>query len=188
MDTPTNIETIIQETARRAALEGARAVLAEQARNAAGRAGRRLHNTKLLLKNYRMFKEHCTGAVYTDEAGEHDGSEEETALELMDMILQRDHSVTVDSIRRSCRRTKIMVRHIDNMLDLYRAHCEQNGNDALQRGYRIIRGLYLDAVPLTPEQLSEQEHISTRQVSRDRDAAIEQISMLMFGIDGLEPA
>lgn len=186
MDTPTDIEAIIRETARRAALESARAVLAEQARNTAGRTDRRLRNTKLLLKNYRMFKEHCTGAVYTDEAGEHDGSQEETAFELMDMILQRDNSVTVDAIRRSCRRTKIMVRHIDTMLGLYRVHCGQSGNDALQRGYRVIKGLYLDAVPLTPEQISEQEHISTRQVSRDRDIAIEQISLLMFGIDGLE--
>lgn len=184
MDTPTDIEAIIRETAQLAALESARAVLKEQAQRAAGRCDRRLHNTKLLLKNYRMFKKHCTGAVYTDEAGEHDGSEEETALELLDMMLQRDHSVVVDSIRRSCKRTKIMVQHMDNMLDLYRVHCEQSGNDASQRGYRIICGLYLGDVPSTVEQIAEQEHISTRQVSRDRDAAIEQISMLMFGIDG----
>ena len=183
MDTPTDIEAIIRETAQLAALESARAVLKEQAQRAAGRADRRLHNTKLLLKNYRMFKKHCTGAVYTDEAGEHDGQEE-----LLDMMLQRDHSVVVDSIRRSCKRTKIMVQHMDNMLNLYRVHCEQGGNDASQRGYRIIRGLYLDDVPRTVEQIAEQEHISTRQVSRDRDAAIEQISMLMFGIDGLELA
>ena len=143
MDTPTDIEAIIRETAQLAALESARAVLKEQAQRAAGRCDRRLHNTKLLLKNYRMFKKHCTGAVYTDEAGEHDGSEEETALELLDMMLQRDHSVVVDSIRRSCKRTKIMVQHMDNMLDLYRVHCEQSGNDASQRGYRIICGLYL---------------------------------------------
>ena len=102
------------------------------------------------------------------------------------MMLQRDHSVVVDSIRRSCKRTKIMVQHTDNMLNLYRVHCEQSCNDASRRGYRIICGLYLDDVPRTVEQIAEQEHISTRQVSRDRDAAIEQISMLMFGIDGLE--
>ena len=56
MDTPTDIEAIIRETAQLAALESARAVLKEQAQRAAGRADRRLHNTKLLLKNYRMFK------------------------------------------------------------------------------------------------------------------------------------
>ena len=65
MDTSTDIEAIIRETAKLAALESARAVLKEQAQKAAGRADRRLHNTKLLLKNYRMFKKHCTGAVYT---------------------------------------------------------------------------------------------------------------------------
>ena len=188
MTIPEDMMAFIEETARKAAREGAKEVVAEQARKAAGRCDRRLRNTKLLLKNYRMFKKHCTGAVYTDETGDHDGKEEETALELLDMMLQRDHSVVVDSIRRSCKRTKIMVQHMDNMLDLYRVHREQSGNDASQRGYRIIRGLYLDAVPRTVEQIAEQEHISTRQVSRDRDAAIEQISMLMFGIDGLELA
>lgn len=59
MDTSTDIEAIIRETAQLAALESARAVLKEQAQRAAGRADRRLHNTKLLLKNYRMFKKHC---------------------------------------------------------------------------------------------------------------------------------
>ena len=183
----TNIESIIHESARLAALEGARAVLAEQAKSAAGRSDRRLHNTKLLLKNYRMFKAYCTGAVYTDENGEHDGQDDETALEIMDMMLQRDtYSVTVESIRKSCRRTKIMVQHIDSMLDMYRVVCEQSSNAALLRGYRIIKGLYLDDPPSTAEQLALQENISPRQLYRDCDIAIEKISLLMFGIDGLD--
>ena len=99
MDTSTDIEAIIRETAKLAALESARAVLKEQAQKAAGRADRRLHNTKLLLKNYRMFKKHCTGAVYTDESGEHDGSEEETALELLDMMLLRMDSTVMALFR-----------------------------------------------------------------------------------------
>ena len=73
MTIPEDMMAFIEETARKAAREGAKEVVAEQARKAAGRCDRRLRNTKLLLKNYRMFKKHCTGAVYTDEAGEHDG-------------------------------------------------------------------------------------------------------------------
>ena len=41
MDTPTDIEAIIRETAQLAALESARAVLKEQAQRAAGRCDRR---------------------------------------------------------------------------------------------------------------------------------------------------
>ena len=114
MDIPADFQAIIRETARQSAKE----VVAEQKRNAAGRCDRRLRNTKLLLKNYRAFKKHCTGAVYTDETGEHDGKKEETALELLDMMLQRDNVAVVEAIRTSCRRTKIIIRHIDAMLDL----------------------------------------------------------------------
>ena len=186
MDTSTDIEAIIRETAKLAALESARAVLKEQAQKAAGRADRRLHNTKLLLKNYRMFKKHCTGAVYTDETGDHDGKEEETALELLDMMLQRNNAITVESIRNSCRRTKIMVRHIDSMLALYETYCEQSKNEAHKRGYRIIKAMYIDDEAKSIEQLAALEGVSTRQAYRDHDAAVEKISALMFGIDALD--
>ena len=53
MTIPEDMMTFIEETARKAAREGAKEVVAEQARKAAGRCDRRLRNTKLLLKNYR---------------------------------------------------------------------------------------------------------------------------------------
>ena len=56
MTIPEEMMAVIQETARKAAREGAKEVIAEQTRKAAGRCDRRLRNTKLLLKNYRMFK------------------------------------------------------------------------------------------------------------------------------------
>lgn len=183
---PEDMMAFIEETARKAAREGAKEVVAEQARKAAGRCDRRLRNTKLLLKNYRMFKKHCTGAVYTDEAGEHDGREEETALELLDMMLQRNNAITVESIRSSCRRTKIMIRHIDTMLGLYETYCNQGDNEALKRGLRIIKAMYIDETAKPVEQIAMQENVSARQVYRDHDAAVDKISMLMFGIDALE--
>ena len=186
MTIPEDMMTFIEETARKAAREGAKEIVAEQARKAAGRCDRRLRNTKLLLKNYRMFKKHCTGAVYTDEAGEHDGREEETALELLDMMLQRNKAITVESIRSSCRRTKIMIRHIDTMLGLYETYCNQGDNEALKRGLRIIKAMYIDENTKSVEQIAAQENVSARQVYRDHDAAVDKISMLMFGIDALE--
>ena len=138
MTIPEDMMAFIEETARKAAREGAKEVVAEQARKAAGRCDRRLRNTKLLLKNYRMFKKHCTGAVYTDEAGEHDGQEEETALELLDMMLQRNNAITVESIRNSCRRTKIMIRHIDAMLGLYETYDPMAGDVAPDKSRRWL--------------------------------------------------
>ena len=125
-------------------------------------------------------------SVYTDEAGEHDGQEEETALELLDMMLQRNNAITVESIRNSCRRTKIMIRHIDAMLGLYETYCAQSDNEALKRGLRIIKAMYIDETAKPVEQIAMQENVSARQVYRDHDAAVDKISMLMFGIDALE--
>ena len=51
MTIPEEMMAVIQETARKAAREGAKEVIAEQTRKAAGRCDRRLRNTKLLLKN-----------------------------------------------------------------------------------------------------------------------------------------
>lgn len=186
MTIPEEMMAVIQETARKAAREGAKEVIAEQTRKAAGRCDRRLRNTKLLLKNYRMFKKHCTGAVYTDETGDHDGKEEETALELLDMMLQRNNAITVESIRNSCRRTKIMIRHIDSMLALYETCCERSKNEVQKRGYRIIKAMYIDDETKSIEQLAALESVSTRQAYRDHDAAVEKISALMFGIDALD--
>lgn len=55
MTIPEDMMAFIEETARKAAREGAKEVVAEQARKAAGRCDRRLRNTKLLLKNYRIL-------------------------------------------------------------------------------------------------------------------------------------
>ena len=102
------------------------------------------------------------------------------------MMLQRNNTITVESIRNSCRRTKIMVRHIDSMLALYETYCEQSKNEAHKRGYRIIKAMYIDDEAKSIEQLAALEGVSTRQAYRDHDAAIEKISALMFGIDALD--
>lgn len=182
MDIPADFQAIIRETARQSAKE----VVVEQKRNAAGRCDRRLRNTKLLLKNYRAFKKHCTGAVYTDEVGEHDGKKEETALELLDMMLQRDNVAVVEAIRTSCRRTKIIIRHIDAMLDLYKIYCEKSTDMSKKQGFDIIYGMYICDTPKTIAKLAIEKNVSERQIYRYHDSAVETISALMFGIDALD--
>ena len=71
MTIPEEMMAVIQETARKAAREGAKEVIAEQTRKAAGRCDRRLRNTKLLLKKLaptRLVKGGFTTAVEEAEA------------------------------------------------------------------------------------------------------------------------
>lgn len=72
------------------------------------------------------------------------------------------------------------------MLGLYETYCAQSDNEALKRGLRIIKAMYIDETAKPVEQIAMQENVSARQVYRDHDAAVDKISMLMFGIDALE--
>lgn len=178
-----DIKAIIEEAAN----EAAKRVVFEQRVEKEGRCKRRLRNTKLLLKNYRHFKAHCTGAVYTDETGEHDGSEEESALEILDMMMQRSSATAVvESIRMSCRRTKIIMEHIDKILGLFKTYCLTQKDPAIMRGYKILNALYIADAESTIEEAAESVGVSVRQAYRDRDYAVDCLSVYMFGVDALD--
>lgn len=70
---------------------------------------RRLHNTDLLLRNYRTLKASYENAVYKSKEGE-------VTEVLEDIMTMKDDKVIVESIKTSAKRTAIMVQHIDKML------------------------------------------------------------------------
>ena len=144
------------------------------------RQDKRLRNTKLLLRNYRMFKDHCENAVYEIE------DLDETVYDILDMMAGHDTTTFVESIKQSVARTVLIVKHIETMLQLYEAYCFRSGNTEEQRRYRIIQALYIseDATPV--EVLASFESINSRTVYKDIDSACEKISALIFGIDGIK--
>ena len=85
---------------------------------------RRLHNTKLLLRNYRMLRENAENSIYGRSQ-----MEESAADILCSMMNMYDDEVIVDAIKRSATRTAIIVSHIDTMLKLYEAYCSKSGSD-----------------------------------------------------------
>ena len=147
------------------------------------RADRRLHNTKLLLRNYRLFKEHCDNAVYEVEKL----TSEETIYDILDAISGVDTSgAFVESIKKSVARTVTIVQHIDVMFQLYETYCYRSGKPEEERRYRVIKALYIDDNPPTIEELAKQENIYPRTIYKDVDAACERLSALIFGIDGIK--
>lgn len=79
---------------------------------------RRLHNTRLLLRNYRMLKESCAKAVYQKEH-----SEKSTAEVIEDLMsMKASDGVIVNSIKESAERTGIIISHVDRIfgnMDVY---------------------------------------------------------------------
>ena len=156
----------------------------EHQRERESRYDRRLGNTKLLLQNYRMFKEHCSKAVF--DASQLD-EETDNAIDILDLMWGRDGENFVSSIKRSAQRTQIIMRHIDEMLNAYAGLCKLSGRDEDLRRMRSVFAYYIDVPGQTIEEISEHECVNTSTVYRDIAIATEKLTGLIFGLDGLNP-
>lgn len=153
----------------------------ERKRETTRRKDRRLHNTRLLLRNYRALKEHAESAVFSRSRME--GS----ALEILESFMQgEDSEVKIDSIKRSAERTAIMITHIDAMIGLYEAFCEKAKDGSLERRrYDVMWDMYIADVELTPDEIAEKQNISKNSVYADLRIATERLTALIFGVDGM---
>lgn len=154
-----------------------------------GRYDRRLHNTRLLLKNYRVLKHHALDAVHTGARANEVISE--NAVDILDDLESMgfrkvDDRLYIESIKRSQQRTRIIIEHIDEMLRYWRIDCEQSGREEALRRYRIVVDTYISDDQMTAEELAQREHIEKRTVYKDIKAAMRPLSALIFGIDGIK--
>lgn len=155
--------------------------LAEEKQKAKrSRCDRRLHNTRLLLKNYRLFRKHAEGAVFNARQAK------ESAVDILDGLddAALSDGAYVEGIKKSQQRTVIILRHIDEMLRYWRVICEQSGKPEDMRRYRVITALYIDQERLRAEDIAEREGIEPRTIYKDVSTAVKPLSALIFGIDG----
>lgn len=151
-----------------------------------GRYDRRLHNTRLLFKNYRALKHHTLGAVHTGaQANE---KIEENAVDILEELDDErvDDRLYIESIKRSKQRTRIIIAHIDEMLRYWKIDCEQSGREEVLRRYRIVYDTFIGDDQIAAEDLARREHIEKRTVYKDIKAAMRPLSALIFGIDGIK--
>lgn len=173
-----------KEMIRIAAEAGAKAAMEkldkERRRDVEERVDRRLHNTRLLLKNYRLFKKHTDNAVYQVE------QLDESVYEILELMERRGPSDFSTSIKNSTARTAVIVRHIDVMLGLYKTYCENYGKQEDLRRWRVVKALYMDDQPMTIQEMADREYVAEKTIRRDVDAICEHLSALLFGIDGVK--
>lgn len=141
---------------------------------------RRLHNTKLLLKNYRSFKRHYFEV--RDELIELENADDdfEGDLDYLD-----SDEFALESIKRSKKRTLAMIRFIDRMLEVYEVLCQKDTETVSRRYFDTIKKLYIDESKMTFEQVAECHHVHARTVRRDVEEAIKALTALIFGVDGI---
>ena len=179
-------ESIVRDAAR----AGAEALKKEQTairkRENARHIDKRLHNTRLLLKNYRMLKAHFKNAVYTLE--EEHANQEMKPGDIWKLLNQTapTEEIYIEAICKSATRTMIILQHLDRMLDIYAAFCERSPMPSVKRQYRIMKARYLDEPQISMADIADMEHIHKRTAEKDLDVAIESITALIFGIDAIK--
>ena len=55
-----------------------------------------------------------------------------------------------------------------------------------KRNFRVLKAMYIDEIPTTAEAVARVEQIDKRTVYKDIDAAVETLTTLIFGIDGIK--
>lgn len=131
---------------------------------------RRLRNTKLLLKNYKNLKKHAASIrLEIDELDE---------LLLLD-ALETDE-FAVESIKRSKKRTLVIIKFIDKMLELYQSLCTDE-KECMK--YEILYSIYIAEERASIKALADRYGVTTRQIYKILKNSVNEISILLFGID-----
>ena len=128
-----------------------------------------------------MLKEHAEKSVFGRT------QMEESALDILEsMMSMYDNEVIIESIKRSASRTAIIVSHINTMFGLYAAYCDKSINrDIDMRRYEVAWDMYMAEDILSAAEIAKKQNISVRTVYDDIKIAVEHLTALIFGVDGL---
>ena len=144
---------------------------------------KRYRNTKLLLEHYRDFADYGEKAIYRiyEEL-------DEDIVDIIEMMEGRrsDSDGRIESIQRGVMRTRVIMNHVNTMLEVYRKSCEASPYQEEKRRWRVIEGLYLRKVPESVQEIAEKEFVNERTIYKDVKAACKRLTALIFGIDGFE--
>lgn len=171
---------IIDYAAHIGAQAGIAAYKEEQRYEQQEKQNRKLHNTRLLLSKYRMLKTHIENATFK-KSQLTSASAIEWINEMYDPQNKADQ--IVESIMNSAVKTKIMFEHINKMLDIYTMICQKGSTPKLMRRLEVLNGRYISENQVSFEAISEKWNVDVRTIQNDMKEAIEDFSLLLFGID-----
>lgn len=152
----------------------------------------KVYNVRLLLKNYRMLKEH---AEIKAADISNISNEDISALEILDSFQNLKSAgkeeLKLESIITSTLRTKMLVNYIDDMISIYKQMCYKSSKPEDLRRADVLDEMFLKTVERNANatdivmELAEKWFVSERQIWRDLSDAVERLTALLFGIDGV---
>lgn len=140
-------------------------IIVEQSKKDKAERDWRLRNTKLLMKNYHILKEHC--------------SEVEQELEEYGDSVFDPYDDEIESIMLSKAKTRRMVWYIDEMVCAYERYAYQAG-ESPKRRYTVLVDYYIKKKSF--ECIALEMMVSDRTIRRDLDDAIKEFSIFLFGL------
>lgn len=144
----------------------------------------RLHNTKLLLENYRKFVGFIDNATYSV-----DRVQEAEAIEWFRMMYDPGNisDQKVASIKSSAIKTRIIIEHVKTVIAVYEDYCNRVMNtEMMRRRYDVLFQRYISEIPMTNEELAEKWFVDIRTIQHTVKDGIKDISSLIFGIEGIK--
>jgi hypothetical protein len=119
----------------------------------------RYHDVNLLMKNYRKLKAH-----YSNVSPE---------------------TLEVSAICSMRRKTGLMMSHVDKMLAAYEAMCKGSINPDEGRRWEALYLRYIDGERMSVDDIASQLNIDKRTFYRDINKAMEDMAVLLFGIEAI---
>lgn len=154
--------------------EAIKAYRASEKKSEMEKYDRRLHNIKLLLKNYRGLMMHCDKLM-----GE---LEEIEDTSIQDLDISEINLESVESIKKSKEKSLAMVLFIKSKMDAYKRSCSE---DELKY-FRVLEKKYLTPKKFTTYEIAEIECVEPRTVNRYLERAMEDLPVIFFGIDAIK--
>ncbi|MBO5143600.1 MAG: hypothetical protein J6C46_11545 [Clostridia bacterium] len=143
------IHEIINEATEKATVNALKIIKKEQYEKEKNRYDRRLHNTELLLRNYRNFKEHIENVNCLDE------DIEEINTDMFD-IKDDNERVYLNSVSKTRARTLIMIKHMERCLEYYTCRCLYSKKEEVQRRVQVIKMLYINDKRMSYSEIAKE--------------------------------
>ncbi|KRK39968.1 DeoR family transcriptional regulator [Loigolactobacillus bifermentans] len=164
-------EATLKEVTKLAAKAGAEAAREQRHKEFLHENTWRLKNTRLLLKNYDVLKDHSID-IKTD-----------IDMYLKDVFGEDD--LKLRSITGYKARSEKMMEYTDLMLEAYKK-CADKGGEEGRRQYFVLEHTFITARKWTARELANYFSTSDRTIRRDLKKSIENFSTFLFGIVSIE--
>lgn len=179
-----DLEELVSKAAAAGQEAGLRAYAQENRSRDQNKVNRMLYKTRILLEKYRYLKEYCEKSVYTLEQAE-EADENDLDIELLMRFGILDEDYTVKRMQKGVMTCKILMAHVDKMIAVYREDSENSPSPVKRRQWTVLWNMYLAEDRKSTREIADMIGEELRTIQNDAKAVREDLTALIFGIDGL---